>query len=258
LQWAAAKSLGLRALPAELDSLVARYSECTVATRREIVLALLRRPAGAAALVEAVEAGGVPAAELDSSAREALSRSPDPALVPRVKELFASQTPADRQEVLERYQAVLTMPGDVRRGGAAFAARCLGCHRGAGRGQQVGPDLSGIAGRPKQALLEDILAPSRQIAGDQQCYTLVTAGGQVLVGLLAGETGEAVTLRRAEGLEDVVPRASISELRATGRSLMPDGFEEQIPPAEMADLLAFLAAPQAERALGLEAFPSGH
>jgi putative heme-binding domain-containing protein len=133
----------------------------------------------------------------------------------------------------------------VRRGGAVFAARCSSCHQVAGRGQQVGPDLSGITSRPKQALLEDILAPSRQIAGDQQCYTLVTAGGQVLVGLLAAETGEAVTLRRAEGLEDVVPRASISELR----------FEAQIPPAEMADLLAFLVAPQAERARGLEAVP---
>jgi mono/diheme cytochrome c family protein len=39
---------------------------------------------------------------------------------------------------------------------------------------------------------------------------------------------------------DVVPRSNIEQLRATGKSIMPDGLEQKILPDQMADLLAFL------------------
>jgi putative heme-binding domain-containing protein len=76
-------------------------------------------------------------------------------------------------------------------------------------------------------------------------YTLVTTDGQVMSGVLVSETATSVTLRRAEGAQDVVLRSQIDELRATGKSLMPDGMEENLSEAEVADLLAFLADPDA-------------
>ncbi|MFO0901179.1 MAG: PVC-type heme-binding CxxCH protein [Pirellulales bacterium] len=246
VQQAAVRALGQRAIAAELTEMLERYERCTLPTRREIVLAALRKPAGLPVLVEGLEEGALPLAELDPAARDVLRRAEDPALHDRIEKLLAAAPGTDRQQVLDQHQAVLNQPGDARSGAAVFAKHCLTCHQVAGRGQRVGPDLSGIASRPKAALLEDILAPSRQIAGDQQAYMLVTSDGQVLLGLLARETSDAATLRRAEGLEDVVPRSQIDTLRATGRSLMPEGFEQQIPAQGLADLLEFLKAPRAE------------
>ena len=62
--------------------------------------------------------------------------------------------------------------------------------------------------------------------------------------MIAGESPTAVTLRRAEGQAETVLRSQIDELRSTGLSLMPEGFEEKITPAEMADLIAFLKQPR--------------
>jgi hypothetical protein len=47
-------------------------------------------------------------------------------------------------------------------------------------------------------------------------------------------------LRRAEGIEESVLRSEIDDVRSTGRSLMPEGLEQTITLAEMADLIAYL------------------
>jgi putative heme-binding domain-containing protein len=72
---------------------------------------------------------------------------------------------------------------------------------------------------------------------------LITTRGQVLTGLVAAETATAVKLRRAEGAEDTVLRTEIQELRASGKSLMPEGLEQSLSLQDMADLLAFLQRP---------------
>lgn len=58
--------------------------------------------------------------------------------------------------------------------------------------------------------------------------------------MLAAETPASVTLRRGEGVEDVVLRDDLESLTSTRQSLMPDGLEEQIDPQQMADLVQFL------------------
>jgi putative heme-binding domain-containing protein len=70
-------------------------------------------------------------------------------------------------------------------------------------------------------------------------YVVSVKDGRVLAGLLAGENSESITLRRADG-EDSIPRSEIEELRNTGRSLMPEGFEKNLSPQDFANLLSFL------------------
>ena len=41
-------------------------------------------------------------------------------------------------------------------------------------------------------------------------------------------------------MEDVILRTNLEALTATGKSLMPEGLENQISPEQMADLLEFL------------------
>ena len=77
-------------------------------------------------------------------------------------------------------------------------------------------------------------------------YTLFTAGGDSLNGLIASETATSVTLRRQSLPDETVLRSQIKELLAEGKSLMPDGLEQGLAPQDFADLLEFLARPDVQ------------
>ncbi len=180
------------------ESMFAPWPTMTTATRRALVSAALRSTVATAALVTAVEAEHIQPKELEPSVRDALSAVRDPILQPRIKQLFQNDAVADRTAIVARFEPALKRPGDHDRGAAIFEKQCLTCHSVQGRGQRVGPDLSGVGARPKETLLVDLFDPSRQVTPDFVAYTLVTRQGQVFTGLLASETASGVTLRRAE------------------------------------------------------------
>ena len=234
---ALAESEDLALAKAAIDGWPTRAS----ATRRELLAVLTRSPSLAGVLLDGVEEDRVPLAEVDPATREALRRLPDPALTARVAKLLKDSAPAaDRAEVLRRYETALTLPGDPKRGAELFERNCLSCHRRGDRGHRVGPDLVSVAGRQSATLLSDILDPNREVAPESMNVLVLTTGGQVLGGLIAEETPSAILLRRAEGIEETVPRAEIAELRPTGQSLMPVGLEQSLNPKDMADLIALL------------------
>jgi putative membrane-bound dehydrogenase-like protein len=245
VQTAAARSLAVVADRVLARRVLEQWNAYTIPTRRGILASLLRSAEPASAVVEAIEQEQLAAAELDAVARDALRRIPSPDLQRRARAVLLPDRTADRQEVLRRYQPALGLTGNRPRGAELFVQHCRTCHVIQGQGQRVGPDLSSTGSRPKEALLTDLLDPSKEIAPDFMGYVLVTARGQVLTGLLAAETATSVKLRRAEGAEETVLRTQIQELRATGKSLMPDGLEQTLTLQDMADLLEFLRQPVA-------------
>ena len=58
--------------------------------------------------------------------------------------------------------------------------------------------------------------------------------------LLRAKAADAVVLRQAESKEQIIARADIEEIRASGKSLMPEGVEKEIDVQQMADLLEYL------------------
>jgi putative heme-binding domain-containing protein len=107
----------------------------------------------------------------------------------------------------------------------------------------IGPDLSSVAERPRETVLEDILDPSARIAPDFLGYHVETAAGDSLSGLIVAETEASLTLRRPGEPDRTLLRKELKTIRASGQSIMPDGLEQGIVPQEMADLLGFLARP---------------
>jgi len=107
----------------------------------------------------------------------------------------------------------------------------------------VGPDLSGVASRPPETLLIDLLDPSRQVAPDFAAYEVVLIDGEIISGLFASETETRITIRRAGTADENIPRSRIQSLRSTGKSLMPDGLEAGFSVQDVADLLKFLQSP---------------
>lgn len=147
-----------------------------------------------------------------------------------------------RAEAVARFRPALALPGNAPKGRATFETRCAVCHRFAGRGSAVGPDLDAarLAGREK--LLGNILEPSREITAGYSLGIVETKDGETVSGLLANETSAGLALRLPGGIERIVRRSAIAKIDRPPRSLMPDGLEAGLTPQDMADLLAFLSA----------------
>jgi virulence factor Mce-like protein len=94
--------------------------------------------------------------------------------------------------------------------------------------------------KTEEALLSDIINPNGAIDANYLSYTVATANGQILNGLIASETASALTLLRAEGQSDTVLKRDVEEIRSDGVSLMPEGIEQDITVDQMADLLDYL------------------
>ncbi len=240
LQSAAARAVGNSRDTGLAARVVDSWNGLPLATRRELVGALASSPALAVVLIQALEQKKIAPAELDPANRDILLRLPDPSTRNRALAVLARSEPPDRSSVVVRYQAALRLTGDAGRGAVLFAKNCQTCHQFQGQGQRVGPDLSGIAGRPPSVLLSDILDPNRDVAPDFIALSVATENGQVSSGLLVEETGSSLKLRKAEGVEETILRSQVAEVRSSGRSLMPEGVEQTLSVQDMADLLTFL------------------
>ncbi len=196
-------------------------------------------------LVERLEKGAIRLTDLALVERNRLAELPDKKLRERAKKLIASGgglPSADRQKVIDEVLPVVLAGGDPAVGKAVFKEHCGKCHMHSGEGGKVGPELTGMSVHPPQELLIHILDPNRSVEGNYRAYTVATDDGRVVNGLLAGESKTAVELVDAEGKRHVIQREEIDEFVPSTNSLMPVGFEKQIQPQGLANLLAFLTA----------------
>ncbi|MSU76580.1 MAG: c-type cytochrome [Gemmataceae bacterium] len=235
----------LRALAQQQDKevpalLIKLWAAATPGLRREILEAMLRQPARINVLLDEIEANRLKASELDTLRTRQLANHKDPAIRERAKKLLASNIPADQKKTLAEYQASLTIKGDAKNGREIFKKHCATCHRVAGVGVDVGPDIADTRTKTESAMLFDIIAPNAAIDTNYVNYVVATKDGRVLTGLLTNESASSITLKRAENQVDVVLRKDIDEIASTGISLMPEGLEKTINVREMADLLRFL------------------
>jgi len=237
-------AVGRSEAPAVGSALAEALPTLTPAVRPAAARALLGRGDWTGALLDAVEAGKVRIDELALDQSQALAAHPDKAIAARARGLLSrggGLPDADRQKVIDALGPVVLKGGDADRGKAVFVQNCAKCHTYAGEGGKVGPDLTGMAAHPKAELLVNILDPSRSVEGNFVQYSVATTDGRVLNGLLASESKTAVEILDAEGKSHAILREDIEALAASKKSVMPEGFEKQIPPAQLADLLAFLA-----------------
>ncbi|MBX9622486.1 MAG: c-type cytochrome [Gemmataceae bacterium] len=222
-------------------ALVGAWAEASPALRNLLLDALLSRPAWTADLLAAVKAGTIPAGQIDAGRRQRLLDAGGD----RAKTLLAAGTNADRQKVIDQYRPALAMTGDRARGKAVFARVCSACHALDGAGHAVGPDLAALPNKSPQYLIAEILDPSRNLDSRYVEYKAATKDGRVVSGLLAAETATAITLRGQQAKDETVLRADLESLRGTAKSLMPEGLEKDLPPQDLADLVAYLTTSDA-------------
>ncbi len=217
-----------------------QWSGLAPGLRVAVLDALLARPSWSSALLKAIEDRTIRPGEIDAAHRQRLLTVPDEVQRTRAAALLAS--PSSRTQVVDAYRDAAHRRGEPSRGEPVFARLCSACHKVGERGHAVGPDLQALTDTSPEALLVAILDPNREVDARYLNYSVAMLDGRVATGLIASETGNAITLKRQDDQADVILRINIEELKNTGQSLMPEGLERDLSPSDFTDLIAFLDA----------------
>jgi putative heme-binding domain-containing protein len=209
----------------------------------ETIRRLLATTSGALVLMRALDEQRLPvpvrAAVLSAAA----------AADPQIRDLFERFLPYDQrvkrlgQQI--KPETLLGLKGDVARGKELFfkstGLQCTNCHRVAGTGSTLGPDLSQIGKKyTRGQILENILEPSKSIEPQYVTYLVETTDGQVHTGILSSKSDKEVVLKDVKDKEIRIPAAKVQTLVPQQKSLMPEQLLRDLTAAQAADLLAFL------------------
>ena len=148
-------------------------------------------------------------------------------------------TPVFVQEALADARA----HGDARRGAGVFSvatSSCTACHKVAGAGGAVGPELTTIAKcLSPEEIVESVYWPARAIKPEYRAFALTLADGRVLQGIVKEETPQAVVVVDATGKSHQIVPADIEERTDVG-SLMPANVFTALPAEQRRDLIRYL------------------
>ena len=222
------------------DVLLSGWAGYTPALQMRAIGALLGRELWIPKVLSALAAGKLPLSAVPAGTRQALLTHTNAKLRAQAEKVFAGAANANRQQVIDNYRKEMPKSGDAVRGKEAFKKTCAACHRLESVGHEVGPDLAALANKSADYLMIEILDPNRNLDNRYLEYIAATTDGRTVAGLLSSESSAAITLRLADGKESTILRTDLDSLKSKGRSLMPEGLEKDIPPAAMADLIAYL------------------
>jgi putative heme-binding domain-containing protein len=241
VQLAVVRVLAIHTDPKVSELLLKNWSSYAPALRRGVLEAMAWRADRILKLLDAVEAKKVNASEFTLAQVQHFRAHPNAAVRAKAASVFKKTTDPDRARVVKEYAPALELKGDAARGRAVFRNTCAACHKLDGFGNDVGANL--LAALPNKSgadLLVAVFDPNREVDPRYVGYSVTTADDRVLTGVVSVETPTSITLRRADGKEDVILRSNIASMRSTSLSLMPAGLEKELKPQDVADLFAYL------------------
>jgi putative heme-binding domain-containing protein len=138
--------------------------------------------------------------------------------------------------------------GDVEAGRTIFfdsaeIQNCRVCHTAQDRGGRVGPDLSGLSGKPPREILRSIVAPHAAIEEKYATIMITTRAGEKVTGVKRDEN--ATTIRIYD--TSTLPPISRAFLKSEGpkierldTSAMPADYASKYSLKQLLDLVSFL------------------
>lgn len=251
-QQSALKRVALQSLanyddPSVAKTILARYgsslpAEHNVRSTADRVLA--SRKDWAKAFLAQVDAWVIKARDIDPDVVQQLKLHNDGeinALVAKHWPDMRAQPAAAKLAEIQRISDLLKNGGgDAGKGEALFAQRCVVCHKLFDKGGAVGPDLTGYERGNLEFWLPAIIDPSLEIREGYTNFVVSMKDGRTLIGMIADQNPQAVTLRDPANQLTTLSREQIASLKATPVSLMPEGLAMGLKDGELRDLFAYL------------------
>ncbi len=224
---------------------VSRYQKAVASDQAQLLAALVSRPAGAAALLQAIADGRIPRADLTPFHARQITSLEDAALTKRLGEVWGSirTSDAEKRASSARFRQELTperlTSADLGHGRQLFNLACAACHKLYGEGGNVGPDLTGSGRGQLDYLLENMVDPSAVVSAEYRMTIATLKDERVLNGVLRDQTARTVTIQSQTGLT-TIERTEIESLQDSALSVMPEGLLEALQPDDRRDLIGYL------------------
>jgi putative membrane-bound dehydrogenase-like protein len=220
------------------------YPQLAAPERRDAVATLSSRASFASQLLEAVEAGQVPRADVGAFVVRKIESLGDEALAKRLRSAWGAvrETSESKRARIDELKAKLgaeLASADVVRGREVFARTCQQCHTLFDVGGKVGPDLTGANRSDLEYLLSNVVDPNAVVGRDYLATLVWTHEGRLVSGVERGSNDSTVVLV-TENETVHVAREDIEQMRLSDLSTMPEGLLETLKPDEIRDLVAYL------------------
>jgi len=224
--------------------LLARWPLLSAKLRDRGIDVLASRPAWSRQLIKAVTAGQVDPKTISTDQLRHMLLHGDADIAHQVAAHWGSiraTTPREKEGKIKAVAIMLSRgAGELANGHKLFVKHCSICHRLAGEGNQIGPDLTAADRKNLSVLLPNVVDPSAVIRPEFRSYNVVLDDGRILTGLLADSNDSTVTVLDAKNQRTVVKRTNVEELKASETSLMPDNVLDPLGDQELRDLFAYL------------------
>ncbi|HEY4263167.1 MAG TPA: HEAT repeat domain-containing protein, partial [Schlesneria sp.] len=220
--------------------LIANYRSLVPGLRTRACDILLSRDRWREELLTSIEQKVLSPLDLDAATRQRLLESNSAKTVERASKVLAIPVNSDRVKLVADYLPTVRAGGDAVLGRQLFIKMCSQCHKLGDVGHAVGPDLMSLTDKSPDALIAAVLDPNRAVETKFLTFTAITKSGVTHTGLMAAETAGTITLRGAEAKETTLLRSELDELLSNAKSLMPEGLERDLRPADAAALIAYI------------------
>ncbi|MEK7686139.1 MAG: PVC-type heme-binding CxxCH protein [Verrucomicrobiota bacterium] len=243
-------ALGSMADPAIGSELVNAHPRLAPELQEAAFGQIVKRADWALALLEAVKSGRISLTTLGPSSVHRLRTHNDSGVAQKAAAIIdevRGPEVKEKNELMARFTPLVMQPGHAESGQKLFAQNCATCHKFNGQGTEVGPELTGMGAHGPADLLMHILDPNRFVEENFVATSIETKEEEIYDGVVIRENRSSVILRNASGEFEIKP-SQIKSRRATGLSLMPNGFEA-LGGEALRDILAYLCAGESRHRL---------
>ena len=220
--------------PAVARNILEKWPNLPANLRADLLRILITRKTWLPILLSAVQEGTVSRAEFPIELRQMVLQSKEPL----AGQLF-KRTSQDKTELVKTYASAATS-GDKVIGEQLFQENCASCHRYAGQGFAIGPDISIYRNKAPEDLALAILDPNSAIEPRFVNYNVELTEGRSFAGLLGSETAEEVELLQSGGIKQKLLRKEILSMKASDFSMMPEGFEQILSREKFAHVFTYI------------------
>lgn len=217
----------------------------SIVDRTAAIDSLVARKKHAFDLLEAIEAGNIPAAAISPYQARQIDNHGDQVLSKQLRKVWGNirETPEAKKREVAKWKDALAperiATADLVAGKATYIKQCSACHQLYGDGHPVGPNLTGSDRHNLDYLLGNIIDPSAVVPAAYRMSVFLLEDGRVLSGVVVSENENTLVVQTQQRAEEV-DKASVTERKITDVSLMPDGIPAQLSESEFVNLVAYL------------------